>query len=53
MAILKFYTLAADNADYMHRSGIVVMKQGHNRWMGMYLNHKLKNVPFQWLNFIN
>ena len=28
-AILKFYTLAAVYADYLYRSGIVVMKQGH------------------------
>ena len=32
-AILKFYTLADDNFDYMHRSGIMVLKQGHNPWI--------------------
>ena len=30
-AILKFYALLADNVDYMYGSGIVVMKEGHNR----------------------
>ena len=30
-AILKFYTLAADDVDYMYRSCIVVMKLGHNQ----------------------
>ena len=30
ITILKFYMLATDNVDHMHRSGIVVVKQGDN-----------------------
>ena len=32
IAILKFYSLAAD-VDCAYRSGMEVMKQGHNPWM--------------------
>ena len=37
-AILMFYALAVDNVDY-NRSGFVVMKQGNNPLIEIYLNH--------------